>query len=237
MIVKLVGCGFLGSLFAEELAKRAMALHVHTTIDLFDPDVVSDRNVANQLYNPDEIGMEKGQALGNRLIPYHVMGDFYNTMVTADTQLMGDGADILVCAVDNIKARQLLWSKSVQHSVPLLNLGVAQNGIGSVDWTYLPAGIDTNPFALTQAQTDKQIEDWGKLDAALPPCELVGFRGVGLNMALAASKAFMILFGWDAEQVVHKEKGQMAPWGTFTTWLARNDGHSLVQTMQAKEEE
>lgn len=237
MKVKLVGCGFLGSLFAEELAKWSLGLHLAPDIDLFDPDDVEERNVANQLFNLDDIGMGKVHAVGRRLESYGMLTSEMPVPIeadNADTALQG--ADIIVCAVDNIPARQLLWSKSIAMDVPLLNLGVSQQGTGSVDWTFMSGGIDTNPFGLTQAQDDKQLAAYAKLDQKLPPCELIGFRGVGLNMALAATKAFLILYGWDPEQVVHKEKGQKGPWGTFTTWSARTDGHSLVQTLHAKEE-
>jgi len=236
--VKLVGCGFLGSLFTEELAKWSRALHLDMTMDVCDPDTVSERNVANQLFTPADVGIHKVNVVGQRLWDYNVGGDSFTKLLTPETsdEILA-GADIYVCAVDNIKARQLMWTKSIQNDVPLLNLGVSQQGTGSVDWTCMSNGIDTNPFGLTQGQTEEQLAAYGQLNAELPPCELVGFRGVGLNMALAATKSLLILWGWDPEMVVHKTKGQQAPWGTFTTWLARTDGHSLVQTMVAKEEE
>lgn len=238
MNVRLVGCGFLGSLFAEELAKWSFGLHEELAIDLFDNDKVEERNIANQLYNVP--GMPKAHALRSRLESYPNVHPFARVK-RVDEQVMKqfveEGADVIVCAVDNIETRQLMWSRALVNTVPLLNIGVAQGGTGAVDWTYFPGNIDTNPFGLTQGHTEEQLKKYANLNQSLPPCELIGFRGLGLNMAVAATQAVMILTGWDPLMHVHKAKGRKAPWGTFTTWQADLSSHKLLQVLQTKEEE
>lgn len=229
--IHVVGCGFLGSLLVEEACKRAYALHEPYQFSLYDPDVVEERNAANQLWTPDDAGKPKVEVLGQRVLHYPGLAtQLFPEKIVQGNSAWLEEADVLICAVDNIPTRQLLWKFSVAKAVPLLNVGISQGGTGAVDWTY--EEIDTNPFAVSQGATEEELERWGKVDK-LPPCELVGFRGLGLNMALAATKALFILQGWDVEGHVHRP-GRKAPWGSFTTWQASQAGHSLLQSLVSR---
>lgn len=239
MNVHLVGCGFLGSLFGEELAKWSKALKLPMSWGFYDPDVVSERNVANQLWSPADIGLGKAEALADRVGSY--MGADWEGNLQVHPERVDESrlqwlkdANVIVCAVDNVPTRQLLWKFSIASGIPLMSVGISQEGTGNVDWTSFVHDVDTNPFSLAQPQTTEEIEAATKL-AQLPPCELISFRGLGLNMAVAATKAMLILDGWDPEGVVMSPK-QRGPTGTFTTWQASQHGHSLLQVFTAKED-
>lgn len=233
MNLHIVGCGFLGSLLVEEACKRAYALHEQYTFHLYDPNTIEERNAANQLWTPSDAGQHKVQVLAQRIARYHGQSvQMFPEKIEQGNSAWLKDADVVVCAVDNIPTRQLLWKNAITTAVPLLNVGISQGGTGAVDWTY--EEIDTNPFAVSQGASDKELERWGKVDR-LPPCELVGFRGLGLNMAMAATKALFILQGWDVEGHVHRP-GRKASWGTFTVWQAEQAGHSLLQSLVHQEE-
>jgi len=238
MQVHLVGCGFLGSLFAEEVSKWSRALKLDMSWAVYDPDTITDRNVANQLWSPQQIGMQKAEVMGDRIGSYMEEWEgklqVHPEKMVDETLMWLKDADVVVCAVDNVPTRQLLWKFSIASGIPLLSLGISQEGSGNVDWTAFAHGVDTNPFSMAQPHTEEEIAKATKLDH-LPPCELITFRGLGLNIAVAATKALLILDGWDPEGVVHTPK-QKGPWGTFTTWQATPQGHSLLQVFTSKED-
>jgi len=56
--IHLIGCGSVGSVVAENLVRFGI-----TKITLYDFDVVESKNIANQLFNAEDIGKEKVYAL------------------------------------------------------------------------------------------------------------------------------------------------------------------------------
>src|SRR5258708_2277240 len=170
MKIHLVGCGFLGSLFTQEVLKLGFALHEHLAFKFYDPDVAEERNMANQLWNPRDLDKPKAEVLAALAHEYGNENFVWPAKLTQESLSQLDDADVVVCAVDNIETRQLLWSHSLNKSVPLLNMGVSQQGTGAVDWTLMERGVDTNPFGLTQGQSEDELKQYAKLDK-LPPCE------------------------------------------------------------------
>lgn len=61
--IHIIGCGAVGSLLAETLARMGF-----TNITLYDFDVVCSHNIANQLYVENDIGKLKVDALAERLL-------------------------------------------------------------------------------------------------------------------------------------------------------------------------
>lgn len=230
-MITVVGCGFLGGLFVEEAAKRAFAYHEDVGIKLIDPDNIEARNAANQIWTPDQETAPKVMVLMNRLNAYNLEAQTHIERLEENNTQLLNNTNLLVCAVDNIPTRQLLWKQSVARDIPLLTMGISQGGTGNVDWTYLSKGHDTNPFSPMRlaSMNEERIANFGKI-ATLPPCELVGFRGLGLNTSLAAAKALWIYKGWDAEKHVYVN-AQGEP-GTMTTWEATNMGHKLTGVSQ-----
>ena len=220
--ITLVGCGFLGSLFAEEVAKRWFAFEDRLGLLLVDDDTVDERNPANHLFTPRSAGGAKTDELAGRLAEYpNVAVEALSARVDATHPIPGlDDYDLLVDAVDNLPTRQWLWELGIKGT-PVLHLGVSQVGTGAVEWTlndYDTFGL--SPVALMQF-SDKQQAGLVALKT-LKPCELIAFRGLGLNVALAGAKAAGIAFNIDPEHTVEPH-AQSA----LTSWTASNLGHSL----------
>lgn len=237
MKVALIGCGFLGSLFAEEASKRAFAYHEELEFTLVDPDMIEERNVANQLWGLSDVGVSKVFALSQYIGRYGIDVGIEKEYLDKDNSndILLD-ANVLVCAVDNIAARSFIWERSVAMNLPLLTMGISQGGTGSVDWTHITRAVDTNPFSPMRlaSLSEDRIAKLGKV-GSLPPCELVGFRGLGLNVALAAAKALWIFKGFDAEkEVFPTAKGEP---GTMTTWSATNNGHVMTSRVTPRLED
>lgn len=61
--IHVIGCGAIGSLVADTLARMGL-----TKITLYDFDTVEAHNIANQIYTEDDIGKPKVNALSKRLL-------------------------------------------------------------------------------------------------------------------------------------------------------------------------
>jgi hypothetical protein len=81
------------------------------------------------------------------------------------------------------------------------------------------------------------MESAENIPRELKPCELIAFRGLGLNVAIAAAKALGIWFGWDPEKQVVETLGVDVLPNTASTWSATNTGHQLVEMKELIEEE
>jgi tRNA A37 threonylcarbamoyladenosine dehydratase len=69
--IVLVGVGGTGSHLARAIARiiahmQALRMTV-PSLTLIDPDTVEERNVSRQLFSPAEIGMNKAEAIAQRL--------------------------------------------------------------------------------------------------------------------------------------------------------------------------
>lgn len=234
--ITLVGCGFLGSLCALELTKRLWAFEEPCEWLLVDGDKVDERNPANQIFNPGDIGRSKSEVLGEALQRYSKVVELCCTKVgqtqdgrKADEYLLFDNASLVIDAVDNIPTRQWLWEAALRTKIPVMHLGVGEDGNGVVQWTVAEPFYDTFSLAPTQLQlqgvTEEQLTKMSKVKK-LKPCELVGFRGVGLNLAVAGAKAAAIaLYGFNPEN----EDG-LSGTRAYTTWSANNYAHTLIET-------
>ncbi|OHD16114.1 MAG: hypothetical protein A2Y38_11655 [Spirochaetes bacterium GWB1_59_5] len=228
MRIALVGCGFLGSLLAEEITKRLGAFELGVEWLLFDDDEVDSRNPFNHLYSTSHIGMPKVVALAEYLDRY-AGGILDEIAACREERVVAGSAEQLVLlrecsliidAVDNLSARQLLWELAVTHNLTLLHVGVSQAGIGCVEWT--APGYDS--FSMSPIQlarySEEELAGMTMLEK-LKPCDLIAFRGVGLNIALAGAKAVALWRGMDAEKTLD------LPGMFYTSWQADNLSHML----------
>ncbi len=227
-----VGAGFLGSLFANEVAKRALALETHLSLVLCDDDRVEKRNLVTQLYSPDHLGRKKALALSKIIGQYpsitaYPYADRIDEPICREIieAAKGRGAvrTTIVSAVDNVPSRLELWKASMGTETPLLSLGITPGGEGVVQWT-VPDRLDTNIFTPMNVGPDR-AQNMGKVE--IPPCELTGFRGLGLNVAFAGMKALFISLGLDPENIM--EQGLLCD-PAYTTWSANPRGHTLLET-------
>jgi molybdopterin/thiamine biosynthesis adenylyltransferase len=220
MKITLIGCGFLGSLWAEEVFKRLYAVERTDVEFLFvDMDIWEKRNAANQIITPEQEGEQKVTTLAKRATAYGFKAVPYPKKITRDNMDDLDG-DIMVDALDNVETRWLIWERAQMYGAPLLHLGIV-SGAGDVEWS-LPDGAPDywhlSPTVVAKLPDGEQVK--------LPPCHLVQSRGLGLNLAVAGAKALTLALGEDIEEML--EMGpQLNGMYVYTNWTATNFGHAI----------
>ena len=227
--ITVVGCGFLGSLLIEELCKRAFAFEEKLAFTFIDDGCFESRNCANQNVSLHEAGQQllKTEVMSRIAYAYDMpclQMAARLTKATIGKESIGL-PDLIIDAVDNIPTRQLLWTYGVMENIPVLHTGLSQEGTGAVEWTY-GDGFDNfslSPIALIHKLPD-EIEAMGKGVQTLPPCELIAFRGCGLNLTIAAAKAIFIYFGFDPEGEVLNDGNTGEKF--LVSWFADNNSHT-----------
>jgi hypothetical protein len=229
MRIALVGCGFLGSLWFEEVAKRVYALEREDMEFLFlDRDTFEPRNAANQNFRPFWLAgptsklhePPKAAYLADIAREYGLSGDWKKANIIDGAALL-EGADLIVDALDNLPARHAVWQQAMAQGTPVLHMGINGQGSGEVEWTWATEqGWHLSPIRLG-AQTIK-LEDQPKQ----PPCHLVQMRGLGLNLALAAAVATTLFMGEDIEEFFD-EGPQLPGYAVLTYWHATRDSHRM----------
>lgn len=224
-MIRLLGGGFLGSIFAEEVYKRMYAMEdFHCEMVIADFDTFEDRNSANQ-----NVVLDKAKEGVNKAIYLKDLGQRYGLrkitaitekIVPENVEKFFDGAGIIVSAADNYTVRKLLWEIALTKDVPVMHLGISQAGTGSVEWSW-GARYDSWPISPV-ALGGKKFEE--PVLATLPPCDLVALRGLGLNTGLAGAKALGIFRGLDPESYF----GGSVDARTITTWSSTNHSHKMV---------
>lgn len=227
MTIALIGCGFVGSVFATEYAKRAYAGKLTVPLACVDDDTVSDRNAANQNFTLLDINKAKAFVVAESFRAMNGTAHHYQQRltdananawldsVTADTERP---VSLLVNAVDNLATRQLVWRLGLTFGIPVLHLGLSEQGTGAVEWTTpVQDGYSLKPGNAV----GKVISD--PVSGVTPPCELVRLRSVGWNTSFAAAKAAAIYFGFDADSVTPTPK-ESAGWAT--SWVGNPTGHA-----------
>lgn len=216
MRIVVVGCGFVGSVFTTEFLKRCYAGKLDPKFLFVDDDTVESRNCANQNFVLADIGRPKAEVLAEQARNTDRLAEWQQVRMTPDNiSSLLEGANLIIDGVDNLSTRQLLWAYGMQHQIPVLHLGISEQGTGKVEWTH----PDHQTFSLRPDQTfGKDIVD--PESGVTPPCELARMRGVGLNVGFAAACAAGIYLGFDPES--HLEG--MPTSGYFTEWHATPTG-------------
>jgi len=230
--VVVVGCGFVGSIFLEEFAKRLFAHNLTMAFEfvLVDDDKWDERNAANQNTQPEEQGAYKVDTLAEMLNTYKLDSEVCRERLTEENrELLLIGADLIVDAVDNYPTRKLIWEWSHVKNVAVMHIGVSQAGTGCVDWTW---GSKWDNWALSPLVLGSKVPPIDDIKE-LPPCELVTLRGLGLNIGFAAAKAAAIFFGHDAEKHVRDTDD---PFHAMSSWTAFTQGHELLSVVLYDEE-
>lgn len=107
--IHIVGCGSVGATLAENLVRLGI-----TKITLYDFDMVSPHNLANQIFREKDIGHPKVDALKDILLEI-------NPDVERDLKLKPNGwqgenmSGILFLAVDNIDLRREIVEKHINN--------------------------------------------------------------------------------------------------------------------------
>lgn len=234
MKIALIGCGFLGSIWLEETAKRVYAAERgDTEFLLLDRDEFEARNAANQNFRPKTVRGDaysnqkwldwtpaKAQYLAQIAYAYGIEAVWHKADIIKQPELL-DGADLIVDALDNLPARHAVWNQGMKHGTPILHMGINEFGTGEVEWTWATMqGWHLSPIKLG-AQTIEPGEQ-----PKHPPCHLVQMRGLGLNLGLAAAKATTLFMGEDIEEIFN-ESPQLPGYAVLTYWTATRQSHRM----------
>lgn len=101
--VTLIGAGGIGSFVGQYLAKMGVR-----KLTVYDPDIVEEHNLSNQLYGQDAIGASKVKALAAEIERFgdpEVDVTIWEEPVRTDTKLTG----VVICSVDSLTARREIW--------------------------------------------------------------------------------------------------------------------------------
>lgn len=102
--VSIIGAGGIGGIVALALGKMGLE-----QLDVYDFDEVTEWNVPNQMFRPDQIGLKKVEAL------LEVVDSLTGVEIEAIDQKIGENGNgirrggIVVSAVDNMETRKLIW--------------------------------------------------------------------------------------------------------------------------------
>lgn len=152
--VLIVGCGGLGTNIAVHLAGAGMK-----KIYLCDFDTVNESNLNRQfLYTKADIGKKKCEKLKERLSLYSPATDFIavdKKICCGEDLSFAEDSDIVMCAVDNLKARKAIEEFSDSTKIPTVFAGI--DGFYGTVYFYIPkkspcpecAGIYTDKKAKT----------------------------------------------------------------------------------------
>ena len=175
--VLLVGAGGIGSHLTDLLCR---GLHGHALdLTLMDGDVVEERNLAHQRFQPNDIGRAKADVLAETHAKTGHNITSYAEDLREASQL--EGFDLIVVAVDRPLPRRLVHSTNV----PWIDL--RSTGRGMLVLTHLDAPERISSQTPDHAPASCQAE--GVLEA--------GFVQVGFALAAAVGAQ------WIIDQVVH----------------------------------
>ncbi len=130
-----VGCGGLGCNISVHLAGAGIG-----KLLLCDFDTVSESNLNRQfLYAHSDIGKSKCQCAAKALKAYapQTQIEYHNTQVfSANDLLFAKECDIIISAVDNLQARQVLTQFCKETGIPLVCGGI--DGFYGTAYLYVP---------------------------------------------------------------------------------------------------
>lgn len=224
--VVVVGCGFVGSIFTTEFLKRMYAADIMPKMRFIDDDTVEKRNCANQNFHPSDIGTPKAEVMHRLAETQNLRTEFKKERLVVDNiNALLEDALLIVDGVDNLATRQLLSSFARGGSVPVLHIGISEQGTGKVEWS----SKTHTTFSLTPERTfGKTIAD--PVSGVTPPCELARMRGVGINAGFAAAIAASICLGFDPESFLEGKETV----GYLTDWQAHPTGFSPIKELWSK---
>ncbi len=185
--VLIVGCGALGSIIADALARAGVG-----TLTIVDRDIVEYTNLQRQvLYSEADAreGAAKAVAAHRRLatvnstITIHAHADDLNA---GNIARFARGVDVIVDGLDNFETRYVLNDYCVQQSIPYVYGGaVATIGMGLV---VLPAGRESNASQRVRWSSSQATPCLRCVFPEAPPpgssptCDTAGVLGAAVNI-------------------------------------------------------
>lgn len=224
--VAIVGCGFIGSHLAEEIAKLFYSQDLFPFRFVFiDFDEWEERNAANQNVSFSVASKNEYKAItcaemANAYPNNEAVGVVEKVDAKNAIEILKDTV-LVIDAVDNIPTRQLLWALAKGGATgPCMHVGISRKGDGIINWS--SPIFDTFPFNPNNIAGRVLAEQ----DFKEPPCEMYKYRASGTVLFQATAKAVAFFFGkdpWD-----YLECGGVLEKGIMTCWTTNiEDGPKL----------
>jgi molybdopterin/thiamine biosynthesis adenylyltransferase len=125
--VKIVGCGALGNVVGPILTAIGVG-----SIEFYDFDKIEQHNLARQwMFREEDVGKLKAEVLQDRLRERNseIVINGYPERIDEDSyEFLLDGADVLMDAVDNVRARYWINKFAIDNDVPLVHMGSSPLG-------------------------------------------------------------------------------------------------------------
>jgi len=120
MRIGIVGCGAIGSAAGHMCTRLGIR-----SITGIDPDVLEEHNLENQMYDSQDLGLPKTQALGTKLL--HIDGSISYLAAQQTIQEAHDllyDVDIILGCLDNNGSREYLNMQAVVQEKILIDAGI-----------------------------------------------------------------------------------------------------------------
>lgn len=99
--ITIIGCGGIGSVTALCIAKIGFE-----NLTLYDPDIVETHNLPSQFFHPNQINLNKAEAISNIILGFTSIITQFNRIHWDNTQ---PTTPIIISAVDSMKIRKEIW--------------------------------------------------------------------------------------------------------------------------------
>lgn len=105
----IIGAGGIGSYLASFLERISEGRQALYDITIYDDDKVEEKNLSYQNFSVEDIGKAKVKVLGNKIGIQSAINDKREHQVLTAKQLTEKKYDLVICCVDNLAARRLLY--------------------------------------------------------------------------------------------------------------------------------
>jgi molybdopterin/thiamine biosynthesis adenylyltransferase len=214
MNIAVVGCGLTGSMLVDTLVAHILSADKMVDVTMIDHDIVEHRNVPGNHNINKNVGSKKAVVLADRLKDHGFTATPIPMRLTAKNakDLLG-GIELVIGAVDNIKARVDIWEAATSQGIPYIDIGIHELGF-NVSWTY--NGTDTMQYSPDRKKgAPPKMPDVEKQ----PPCTLVGSRIQAAIATECGMKSVMIFgYGHDPSEIVSAATGGEAKPGDMVGW-------------------
>lgn len=124
-MIAIVGLGTLGARTARNISKRCTELGTQSPdyrLLLIDHDTVEQRNVGVQLYETQDIGIQKAHVIAQQLPEAYAQPTFIDHTTL---EILSEAAVIIDCT-DNLATRLLLNQYCVDNGIPLVHAAASE---------------------------------------------------------------------------------------------------------------
>lgn len=109
--VDVIGCGATGSRIAMSLAKLGIS-----NLHIWDFDIVEAHNIANQIFEQDDIGKNKVDALAKHILEATGLQVNVHVQKVDGSQKLGEVVFVLT---DTMSSRKEIWGKGIRYQLQI----------------------------------------------------------------------------------------------------------------------